>query len=254
MWAAADRVVAFWWRDDDAQEGGPALLRLLELTDEFGLQIGLAVIPIGVGGELPDALAVHSNFRVLQHGYRHQNHAAAGCPAIECGGARLVDEVIAELQAGFRRLTEIFGAGFAPILAAPWNRIDAPVLARLPEAGYRGASAIGPRRDWHKVAGLCVANIHVDPITWRGGAHFAGGDKALAALIGELRSRRTRAADPDEPLGLLTHHRDHDEATWAFLRDLLQISSTHAAARWLSIAEVFSSEPAGAGSHTGRKA
>ena len=243
LWAAADRVAAFWWRDDDAQEGGPALVRLLDLAGEFGLQIGLAVVPAAAGSELPDTLAVHPNVSVLQHGYRHQNHAAVGHRPVECGGDRPVKEVVAELKAGFRRLSEIFGPRFEPILAAPWNRIDAPVLARLPQAGYRGASAMGPRRGWDKAPGLCMANIHVDPLTWRGGPRFAGRDKALAAVLGELRARRTTAADPEEPLGILTHHRDHDESTWAFLQDFLQIATAHAAARWLDIAEVFSSEP-----------
>jgi hypothetical protein len=158
---------------------------------------------------------------VLQHGYRHDNHAGAGRPAVECGGERPVDEVIAELALGFRRLVKMFGGRFAPILAAPWNRIDAPVLLRLPQAGFLGASAIGPRRSWNAPPGLAIANIHVDPLNWRGGARFAGRGKALASLIGELQARRTSAADPDEPLGLLTHHRDHDAATWAFLQRLL---------------------------------
>ena len=189
---------------------------------------------------------------MLQHGYRHDNHAGAGRPAVECGGERPVDEVIAELALGFRRLAKMFGGRFAPILAAPWNRIDAPVLLRLPQAGFLGASAIGPRRSWNAAPGLAIANIHVDPLNWRGGARFAGRGKALRSLIGELQARRTSAADPDEPLGLLTHHRDHDAATWAFLQRLLEITSSHAAARWLTIAEVFSLQPGAAGAAPGR--
>jgi hypothetical protein len=226
----------------------------LDLADEFSLQIGLAVVPAAAGGDLAARLAARPNVCVLQHGYRHQNHAAAGRPATECGGERPVDEVSAELELGFHRLETLFGAHFKPILAAPWNRIDPPVLARLPQAGYRGVSAVGPRRTWNSVRGLAMANIHVDPLNWRGGPRFAGRERAIRALIGELRARRTESADPDEPLGILTHHRDHDEATWGFLQAFLKIASGHAAARWLTIAQVFSPELQVPGVHPRRTA
>ena len=69
-------------------------------------------------------------------------------------------------------------------------------------------------------ASLVVANVHVDPINWRE-RRFAGEGKALSGIIGELKARRDGATDADEPVGLLTHHLDHDAGLWKFLERLL---------------------------------
>lgn len=239
LWAEAGRVASLWWRDDDAVEPTPALARLVDLAGAQGLALGLAVIPVGAGEPLAGALAPHPHVTVLQHGYRHQSHAPPGRPAIECGGDRPVGTVIDEMRDGRRLLARLFGSRFAPVLAAPWNHFDPLVLAALAAAGWHGASALGPRAGWPATPGLALVNIHVDPIRWRGGARFAGLDKALRSLVGELQARRTGATDPDEPLGLLTHHLAHDAETWAYLERLLRLTNAHPAARWLGIDAVF---------------
>ena len=242
LWAEAGRVATLWWRDDDATEPSPALDRLLDLTAAYRLEIGLAVIPAAAGAGLAEAVAGRPYVAVLQHGYRHRNHAPAGEPAVECGGARPVEEVLEEMGAGCRLMVRLFASRFEPILAAPWNRIERPVLARLAEAGYRAASAFGPRARMAGANSLVVVNAHLDPLNWKE-KRFAGRDKALSGLIGELRARRTGAMEADEPLGLLTHHLDHDEATWEFLARLLEEATAHPAACWLGAREVFGVSP-----------
>jgi hypothetical protein len=242
LWAEAGRTASFWWRDDDAAVPAPALDRLLQLSETFGIAIGVAVIPDPATAALADALARHAGAVPLQHGYRHRNHGLPAAPAVECGGARPVVEAMEDLAAGAARMRTLFGEGFPDILAAPWNRIDPPVLDRLAAAGFRGASAFGPRREMRR-DGLAVANAHVDPINWRE-RRFAGDAKALSAILGELRDRRAGAADPDEPLGLLTHHLDHDDDLWSFLERLFAVTAEHPAARWLTIAEAFAPAPA----------
>ncbi len=237
-WAAAGRVAALWWRDDDAIEPSPALDRLLDLTGAHGIDLGLAVIPAGATEELATRLSDHSGVVVLQHGYRHRNHAPIGEPAIEVGGPRPVEEVLADMRAGFRQLQSLFGERFEPVLAAPWNRIAPPVLERLVEAGFRCASAMGPRAAMSNTGDLTIVNAHLDPINWKKRC-FAGRDKALAGLIKELSDRRTGLSDPDEPLGLLTHHLDHDAALWGFLERLVEMTDTHPAAQWLSVRDAF---------------
>jgi peptidoglycan/xylan/chitin deacetylase (PgdA/CDA1 family) len=238
-WAEAGRVVDLWWRDDDAVEPTPALRQLLDLADAFGIELGLAVIPAAAKGSLAAELAGRRDIAVLQHGYRHRNHAPPGGPAIECGGARPVDDVLTEMRSGYDIMQRLLPDGFAPILAAPWNRIARPVLDRLSEAGYRGASAMGPRALMAGAPGLVVQNAHVDPLNWKEGGRFAGLGKALSGLIGELSARRTGAAEQDEPLGILTHHLVHDHATWEFLRRFFATTSEHPAARWRGAREVF---------------
>jgi hypothetical protein len=91
-------------------------------------------------------------------------------------------------------------------------------------------------------AGLVVANAHVDPMNWRE-RRFAGLDKALSATLGELSARRTGATEAEEPLGLLTHHLDHDEPFWDFLDGLFRITTAHPAAGWITVREAFAGAP-----------
>jgi hypothetical protein len=245
LWTEAGRTALFWWRDDDAAEPTAALTRLSALSEEHGIEVAVAVVPARATDALPAALRHAGNVAVLQHGYEHRNHAPAGAPAVECGGVRPVEEVLGELSEGRRRLTGLLGARALPILAAPWNRIDRPVLERLKEAGFRGASAFGPRAAMHGAHALAIANAHVDPMNWRA-RRFAGVEKALSGILGELQARLTGAADPEEPLGLLTHHLDHDEELWTFLEEFFRLTQKHPAARWITTAEAFSKPPAAA--------
>ncbi len=61
----------------------------------------------------------------------------------------------------------------------------------------------------------------------------------LGRLTGLLRSRR-RHGRWGEPIGLLTHHLDHDEAAWRFLDDLLLFAPLRDAALWPEASVLFS--------------
>ena len=238
LWGAEGRVAAFWWRDDDAVQPTPALKRLLDLSDFEDVEIGVAVVPAPAEDFLTETIIPRRRTTVFQHGYAHKNHAKPGAPAVECGGERPVEQVLDELRLGFRRLADMFGERFPPILAVPWNRITPEVLARLPEVGFSGVSAYGPRAAMVEAGNLVVMNAHVDPMNWRE-RRFAGEAKALNGFLGELRARRTADTDPAEPIGLLTHHLDHDDALWDFLETLFSVTRAHKAARWLTIEEAF---------------
>lgn len=243
LWAEAGRIARFWWRDDDAVEPTHLLSMLLDLAQAEKVEVGLAAIPALTAEALADEVRRRTHVVVLQHGYRHRNHAAPGRPAVECGGDRPVEDTLTELRLGCERMREFFGGRFRPVLAAPWNNIDDGVALRLDACGIEALSAFGPRARQTHAAAITVANVHVDPLNWRAGGRFAGTGKALSGIVGELKSRRTGATDPDEPLGLLTHHLNHDAATWEFLKRLFEATRVHPAARWLSIAETFGGDP-----------
>ena len=239
-WQAAGRIATFWWRDDDATTAPPTLDRMVELAEARQAPLALAVVPAPTQPDLVARVqrAAPSFVSVIQHGYAHANHAAPGAIKAELGADRAACDVLAELEEGRKLLAALFGPRFVTVLAPPWNAIDQAVVRRLPDFGYLGVSTFGPRRTWEPP--LRVVNTHVDIMQWhpRG---FVGLDNTIAAMIGHLVQRRAGSigVDPEEPTGLLTHHRLHDEACWGFLEEAFDRLSRHPAARWVSVAEAF---------------
>ena len=238
-WAADRRPATLWWRDDDAVAPTPALERLVRVTRARGIPLALAVIPARAEPGLVHALADHVAVSVLQHGYAHRNHAAEGIRAVECGGARPIEEAKRELAAGCQGLAALFGPRFLPVLVPPWNRIDPALVPALPDLGFVGLSTWDARQGREAAPGLPQVHTHADPIAWRNGRVFRGVGPVTDALADHLEARRRGRADPEEPTGLLTHHLAHDEPGWAFLEETAERLSRHPAVRWLSAPEAF---------------
>jgi predicted deacetylase len=227
-----------WWRDDDAGRAGPAFDRLLDRAAAHALPLALAVVPAWL--EEPAAAAIRGappGVRVLQHGYAHRNHeppapdGARGKPA-ELGAARPVALALAELAAGWDRLTALVGPRLRAALVPPWNRIAPGIRDALPGAGYRVLSTFGPRTAAQAGAGLRALNTHVDPIRWRGDREFGGAAWTLDQVTRHLADRRAGRVDPAEPTGLLTHHRDLSPPAWACLDALLGRLAAHPGVRF----------------------
>ncbi len=224
-----------WWRDDDAGVAGPAFDRLLSLAAVHATPLALAVVPAWL--EETVAAAIRNGpaeLRVVQHGYAHRNHeppapdGTRGRPA-ELGAARSPDVALAELAAGWARLSTLGPARLRAVLVPPWNRIAPAVRDALPGAGYRALSTFGPRPAPAAGPMLRVLNTHVDPILWRAGKGFGGAAWTLAQITAHLADRRLGRVDPTEPTGLLTHHRDLSPPAWACLDELLGRLRAHPA-------------------------
>jgi hypothetical protein len=246
-WAAEGRILDVWWRDDDAIGPSPALDQLTQAAVSRAIPLALAVIPDAMLPELPEALD-DPQLTVLQHGFAHRNHAAEGARAVECGGVLALDALLNQLAAGRQRLQACFGARLVPVLVPPWNRIEPSVIAPLPGLGFRGVSVFGPRAAPEAAPGLAEINAHLDLLTWKGGARFAGREKLLRLAAERIGDRRLGRTDKDEPFGLLTHHLDHDAETWEFLSELLDMLAAHGAVRFRSAAALFAAPAAGAAS------
>jgi hypothetical protein len=238
-WAATGKEASLWWRDDDAVAVSPALRRLLAIVERRRIPIALAVIPAGAEPGLAMALEWQPGITVLQHGYAHRNHAAEGARAVECGGARPLDQVTAELAVGRARLMEMFGPRSLPVLVPPWNRMDPALLPHLPDLGFRGLSTWGARARAEAAPDLIQVHTHADPIAWRKGRMFGGAERVIEALASHLQARREGRADPHEPTGLLTHHLTHDEPGWAFLEELAERLANRRGLRWVGAPEAF---------------
>lgn len=232
-WARADLTARFWWRDDDATRPGPLLDRLLAAAGTA--PVALAVIPAQAEASLAHLVAERrwreGGVRMFQHGYAHVNHAPSGAKKAEFGDHRNLEAMLDELTEGRRIMETLFGEAFEPILTPPWNRAGDGVVQNLARTGLQGLSRFGPRGPDE---GDRVVNTHIDIIDWHGGRGFAGESQALGAAIAHLAARRTGAADMGEPTGLLTHHRDHDEACWEFIAGFRAAIEAHPAAQWVS--------------------
>lgn len=231
--AGRGRIIGFWWRDDDAVAPSPPLDDLLGAAARHGVPLALAVIPEPAQAALATRLAAEpSGIVVLQHGHAHRNHAPAGEKAAELGAHRPAEVVLEELAAGRRKLADLFGERFLPVLTPPWNRVCEEVAARRKEAGLPGLTTFARM---HADDPGCV-NTHVDIVDWKRGRVFAGWPKMLKVLQEEIGGRL--AGDP-APIGLLTHHLVHDQGCRDFLEVFLSVAARHPAVRWPPVDELF---------------
>ena len=230
--AARGIKIPFWWRDDDAVDATPALEQLLALARRHDVPLALAVVPKQATAVLAKRLASEPKVSVFQHGWRHRNHAPEGAKQVELGDHRPAEVVLEELRLGFARLTELFSASFLPVLVPPWNRIADRVRERRQEIALAGLSTFGkaPPSDPHWV------NVHLDIFEWRPIRRPVEPGEGYAVLATEMDRRL--AGDP-EPIGIMTHHLVHEEASWTFLDDLLGLIAKHPAVEWPSHAALF---------------
>jgi len=236
-WRAAGRRARLWWRDDDAAGPSPSLDRLLAAAAASDIPLTLAVIPTGDMVGLARRLAHAPGVRVAQHGVDHTNRRQ-GREAGEFPHDWPVAEVATELRRGRSLMAGVPGtlAAYVP----PWNDAHPDLAAALSAASYAGWSANGTL-EGDEGAGLRRIDVHLDLLRWRGGARFRGRGRFLGALTRELRRRRL-AGRWDAPIGLLTHHLDHDAAAWAFLERFLSWSGREPVFEWVALGELI--EPA----------
>ena len=241
-WGETGRVAALWWRDDDAVTATPRLESLLHLAG--AVPIALGVIPALARPELADAVYGTPGVALLQHGWQHSNRAEHGKKS-EYPPGRPAAAVAAEIGAGRARLKAMFGARALPVLVPPWNRFASEFLPLLSGNGIAGLSTMvspsgAASPPGVAAPGLVVTDVHVDLVAWRGDRGFVGAGAALGGLVFHLREARLGAAEPGQPIGILTHHLIMDGATAGFLDRLIELVRTHEAARWAAAGEVLS--------------
>lgn len=235
-WGEEGRAATLWLRDDDAAAPSRRLDDLLAIAGD--IPVALAVVPAEAETGLAKRLDKSPSVAVLQHGWRHTNHAAGGKKS-EFPVTRPRHLLAADLAAGRARLAALFGARALAVMAPPWNRFEDALLPLLAAAGIGAISRFKPRRKAWPAPGVFEADVHVDLVAWREDRGFIGEAAALDGIIGHLQRRRAGAADAEEPTGILTHHLVQDAATGAFLAQLLSRTRDHAAASWLAAGEVF---------------
>lgn len=232
-WRQLGQAPRLWWRDDDARAPSPALDRLLQTLD--GAPLALAVVPDGDGlAALAARLADSQGVTISQHGADHVNRRAAGQSAGEHPTGAPAQEIAARVIEARRRMTD---AGLQPVFyTPPWNQLDEALPAALASSGHAALSAWGARTA--SQGGLVRLDTHVDLLRWKGGGRFRGAGRFLDDLRGQFAARRA-AGDFAAPVGVLTHHLDHDEAAWRFLPWFVDFARLHFA--WGGFAQLTAS-------------
>jgi len=222
-----------WWRDDDARAPSAALDRLLTLAD--GRPLALAVIPDGDLPALATRLATARNVFAGQHGVDHVNRRPAGEKPSEYELPPTSREIADRVGEGRERMA---AAGLTPhFYTPPWNAVD-PGLGRA--VARAGIPVLSAGSSLVRYADLLALSTEADVTAWKGGAQFKGSLRIMSALGKALRERR-QAGDLRRPVGLLTHHLDHDEATWRFLQAALPLFDR--AFDWVSVGGALHSAP-----------
>jgi hypothetical protein len=235
LWSESGRTATLWWRDDDAVAPTPQLERLLKHT--HSVPLSLAVVPSAATPELAERIRGLSSIAILQHGWAHANHAAAGLS--EYPSSRSEADVGSELAAGRDVLNELFGAQSIAAFVPPFHGFDDRFLRLLPQNGIASISRKGPRPSRFAAKGLLQVNAHVSPIRWTAPPSFGDDAPYLAELVDHLCGRRTGRYDSAEPTGLLTHHLWQDEGSFEFVSRLVDLTLQHPAAKWLHGTKVF---------------
>lgn len=226
--AAAGSPVRFWLRDDDAIEPSEQLDHLLKVTKKFGVPLTLAVIPADTGIELARRLDTVDHVSVAVHGWSHTSYANANEKKQELGNHRPQGVTLAELQLGFKRLSELYPTRFVPLLVPPWNRISPEIIAQLSGLGFEGVSVFGDEQSTPVVS----INTHVDIIDWKGNRGGRSIEDLALELAASVQSGRSF-------IGILTHHLVHDERAWQFLEDMFDAVTGHPGVQWVSVKELL---------------
>jgi hypothetical protein len=231
----------FWWRDDDLVAGGDEFRRLGLLSRTTGVVPLVAVIPAQADPGLGDLAAEFPQIVFCQHGYAHENHEAPDAPKSEFGAGRGAAAVRADLIAGRQKMEAIFGRRHAAVFVPPWNRFPAEYSAILVEemfsgfSGYRGEASIESGR------GLRCADVDIDVLNWGDPPSVIDPDTIAARLSDILGS-----AEPGRtgPIGILTHHRVVDAASWGSIEAVFALIASTPGAAWCNPRRLFAVEGA----------
>jgi hypothetical protein len=234
IWRDRSLTLPLWWRDDDATAPSPSLDRLLALSSSFDAPVHLAVVPSRAQPALAQRLRAAKRAFAIPHGWRHENHAPPTEKKAEFGAHRPVAVMLSEVEQGWRRIEALFGPLALPVFVPPWNRACPAVVDQLADCGLTAFSAFQPRRERFAAPNVLQVNVHLDPISWRGGGGLMEPEALAVTIADHLRARRLGRADNLEPYGLLTHHLVHDEPSWTLVARLIEILMRSGVARWTS--------------------
>lgn len=218
LWAEAGRAPILWWRDDDARAPNEALDKLLDLSRRHAAPLTLAAIAGPHLAALVRRVEVEPGVEIAVHGFKHINRQPPGRGFGEVVPEDSLEWVRAQLRA---TVMSFHKAGAQPTLfVPPWNNLAPQLVEAMGDSCITAVSAFGQAREPGE--GPARLDTHLDVLRWKGGGRFRGRWRFLSRMRRLMAQRRT-SGQWDEPIGLLTHHMDHDTATWVFLDQFLAV-------------------------------
>lgn len=233
--ASRETPLAIWWRDDDTTAMSPELRRLFALREKHAVPVALSVIPNESDKLLADALPA-DGVDVLVHGFAHENHAPPAERKAEFGPHRPLATMLDELDHALAIIRKRFPRHFLPVFVPPWNRMDKKLIGELAPIGYTGLSRLGPRQRHDKFVEI---NAHVEVTDWKK-RETQTHERFASLLAKSLRA----CAITGEPLGIVSHHRVHDDRAFALLDELFAKLRGAGPLAWPSAREMFAKPPA----------
>jgi hypothetical protein len=241
LWRKNNLTPQIWWRDDDATGITPELKQLRELMIKTDFPVMLAVIPSLAKPDLPKFLNQEKLFSVATHGFAHYNHADPGIKKTELtenSNGRTIAAVLDELAKSRAIIERMFGLVSSQILVPPWNRISKNVLRHLPSAGFHMLSTFTDNKLELPIKQI---NCHIDLMEWRPERRGKDFDIIVQELVACLENRRL-SRNPEEPIGILSHHLVHDGTAWQASEKLMHLISQRPEIKILSSKDLMESD------------
>jgi hypothetical protein len=240
IWDDHGLCLDVWWRDDDASRPSKELDTLLEYCCTRDIPVTLAVIPTTATQSLAARTVVEPGISIVVHGLSHANRAAAEEPPSEFPDS--LTDGAQRASAGLHLLQSLFGNSVLPVFAPPWNSCGPNTEVNLSSYGFRGISKYGLSTEQPVFKGVKRLNVHINPIDW--GAtppNILPMDVVVAEIVKQLRDRREKRNWLSEPLGIMSHHADHNDEIWNFFHAFADVLANCNGVNFRSIEELISS-------------
>jgi peptidoglycan/xylan/chitin deacetylase (PgdA/CDA1 family) len=234
--AVAAGNATFFFRDDDAGWGEDRLHRLLDVFEDAGAPIDLAVIPRATTPALAAALdrrrrAAPQLVRVHQHGLAHKNHEQTGRKC-EFGVSRSYEQQLEDVVNGQRILRELFETEPDSIFTPPWNRCTAATARAVHAAGIDVLSRES-RAEPLGETGVRELPVSVDWMRERDGVRVTPDE--IGSAIADAVAERA-------PVGVMLHHAVMDGADRALVAELLDLLQSSPAVRLATMRQLARTE------------
>lgn len=235
----AAQPVEFFFRDDDAGWENERLFKLLDLFEQFGLPLDLAVIPMALILNLSQQLlkrlqSASHHIGIHQHGFAHTDHETGGRKC-EFGPERNYCAQLHDLHLGRQRMEELFGAVVDPFFTPPWNRCTEVTGRCLTELGFSCLSRDVTATPLN-IPGLYELPVRID---W-----FAK-SKGVYLSRAQLGKKLAEQAQLNLPVGVMFHHAIMDEKERRDAEELLFLLATHGNVRCRSMKAIVEQHASG---------